>query len=158
MNIKIFSLGCIILFTIHFSIRTWGSGVEEKEKRNCNEQNHSKYNYRSICQSSTWWPWCHDKDYITYAKETHCVSLKKELIECFVLATSYFPLHMSIIAATAFHFRVRNENGCFHSAESPEQKIQLGSCCYRQVIVVLKFPNRIDGLVLLGSMPYGTYT
>ena len=31
---------------------------------------------------------------------------------------------MSIIAATAFHFRVRNGNGCFHSAKSPEQKIQ----------------------------------
>ena len=31
---------------------------------------------------------------------------------------------MSIIAATAFHFRVRNENGCFHSAKSPEQNSQ----------------------------------
>ncbi len=46
------------------------------------------------------------------------------IIECFVPAASYFPLHMSIIAATAFHFRVRNENGCFHSAKPPEQKIQ----------------------------------
>ena len=59
-------------------------------------------------------------------------------IEYFVLATSYFPLHTSIIAATAFHFRVRNENGCFHSAESPEQKIQfifplgkIGLACLR---------------------------
>ena len=30
--------------------------------------------------------------------------------------------------------------------------------CYRQVIVVLKFPNRIDELVLHGSTPYGAYT
>ncbi len=46
---------------------------------------------------------------------------------------------MSIIAATAFHFRVRNGNGCFHSAKSPEQKIQFEQSVFKlqKVIAVV---------------------
>ena len=45
------------------------------------------------------------------------------LIECLVLAASYFP-HKSIIAATMFHFRVRNGNGWCHGAKPPKPNIQ----------------------------------
>ena len=55
-----------------------------------------------------------------------------------------------------FHFSVfklKCKNFCF-------LQIYQGCCCIcsRQIIVVLKFPNRIDGLVLLGSTHCCAYT
>ena len=67
------------------------------------------------------------------------------LIKCLVLAASYFP-QKSIIAATMFHFRVRNGNGWCHGAKPPKLSIQ-----YIQVKIfrnpaerdkLYKFPNR----------------
>ena len=47
----------------------------------------------------------------------------ENLFKHYVLAISYFPL-ASIIASTGLNFRVRNENGCDPSDESPEHKVR----------------------------------
>lgn len=78
-----------------------------------------------------------------------------------VLAPGYFP-PKSIIATTVLNFRVRNENGCFHSVKAPERNAH--HVCKRQrrtenVRIGFQASSReIGELVRLRSMHHCTYT
>lgn len=56
-----------------------------------------------------------------------------EIFKYLILAISYSPL-ASTIATTMLNFRVRNENGCFHSVKSPELNIRRTLILYQKFL------------------------